>query len=715
MIDGVRHRSFRLAAGLWIVTAVVAVTGIVFTGIAWPALKPSDSYANVACGLASLLYATLGILILRRVRNAIGWLLIAAGLSLAVVSAASGYAVGGILAHPGAFPAARVVGLFGEWSFVPAVASLTFMFLLFPTGTLPSRRWRPVAVAGLAATGLALVGFIVVPRTVALPAPGGISLTYANPLAIRSLGPLASTVLLGTLPSLTAVSAAILAAGFVALVGRCLRGGTVVREQAKWVASVAAVFALGQAAALISLASCHCTDTLVSEISSAASAVIGLFGIPAVIAVAILKYRLYDIDVIISRAVVYALLAGAFTGVYALIVAGIGTLGGYSNRPVLTTTAAVVIALLFQPFRRGAQRLANRMVYGERATPYEVLSEFAENMAGTIARDEVLDRMVAVLAAGTGATRIDVWITVGPQLRAVATWPRERTRPEPVLLRDGALPPFEDMTRTVAVRQGDELLGAIALEKPRNESLTPTEDKLVQDLASQAGLVLRNVRLTAELRAKIEELRASRRRLVEAQDAERRRLERNLHDGAQQQLVALNVQLGLLGRLAEDPARVRETAQRLQVAVGDALEDLRDLARGIYPPLLADRGLAVALEAQARKAAVPTTLESDGVGRYRQDVEAAVYFSALEALQNVAKYARATSAAVRLAQSDGILVFEIADDGRGFDPATTGYGTGLQGIADRLDAIGGRLEVRSEPGRGTVVHGSISIAATPSA
>jgi signal transduction histidine kinase len=261
----------------------------------------------------------------------------------------------------------------------------------------------------------------------------------------------------------------------------------------------------------------------------------------------------------------------------------------------------------------------------------------------------------------------------------------------------------------VPVRHREELLGALTLEKPPNEPLSPTEDTLLQDLAAQAGLVLRNVRLTAELQASIDELRASRRRLVEAQDEERRKIERNLHDGAQQQLVALAVRLSLLERAAEDPERVREMVQQLQGGLRDALDDLRDLARGIYPPLLADKGLAAALEAQGRKAVVATTIQPDGIGRYPREIEAAVYFCTLEALQNVAKYAEATAAAVRLSERGDRLVFEIEDDGRGFDPAATTYGSGLQGMSDRLEAIGGSLAVRSGPGKGTVVRGEITL------
>ena len=224
--------------------------------------------------------------------------------------------------------------------------------------------------------------------------------------------------------------------------------------------------------------------------------------------------------------------------------------------------------------------------------------------------------------------------------------------------------------------------------------------------------MLRNVRLTAELQARLVELRASRQRLVAAQDEERRKIERNIHDGAQQQLVALSVKL----RLAENAARSEEAAKTgamlsdLQVDTTEALENLRDLARGIYPPLLADKGLAAALEAQARKATIPTLVDSDGIERYPKEIEAAVYFCSLEALQNVGKYAMASTATVRLAEEDGELIFEVTDDGIGFDPAETGHGSGLQGMIDRLDAIDGTLDVRSAPGDGTTVTGRIPVA-----
>ena len=257
---------------------------------------------------------------------------------------------------------------------------------------------------------------------------------------------------------------------------------------------------------------------------------------------------------------------------------------------------------------------------------------------------------------------------------------------------------------SVAVRYRDELLGALAVTMPPAEPATEATRKLVADLAGQAGLVLRNVRL-------LEELRASRKRLVTAQDEERRRLERNIHDGAQQQLVALKLRLRLAEATAEkDPTATKQALAELSEATQAALDDLRDLARGIYPPLLADQGLTVALEAQARKSPVEVLVSSEITGRYPQEAEAAVYFCALEALQNIAKYAEASSATVRLWTEDGMLAFSVTDTGRGFDPSQTGYGTGLQGMADRLAALGGSFEVRSEPGAGTSVAGRIPAA-----
>ena len=255
-----------------------------------------------------------------------------------------------------------------------------------------------------------------------------------------------------------------------------------------------------------------------------------------------------------------------------------------------------------------------------------------------------------------------------------------------------------------------ELLGALSVTKRKGESLTPIEDKLLDDLAHQAGLVLKNVGLTADLQRRLEELRASRQRLVAAQDEERRRLERNLHDGAQQNLVALKVKLGLAEMFAvKDPARARVTLAELKADTDEALETLRDLARGIYPPLLADRGLREALESRVRRATMAVEVNADGIGRYSQEVEAAVYFCVLEALQNVQKYAGAARTVVRLFELDRHLRFEVLDDGRGFDTTRAARGAGLTNMDDRLDALGGELMIASDEGHFTRLSGSLPL------
>jgi signal transduction histidine kinase len=323
-------------------------------------------------------------------------------------------------------------------------------------------------------------------------------------------------------------------------------------------------------------------------------------------------------------------------------------------------------------------------------------------MSEAYATDDVLPRMARVVAEAVGAEHVQIWLRVGTSVRPAGAWP-DPSNHEPIALAGGDLPdlgpgdPFE-------VRHQGELLGAVVLTMPANDPMNPSKERLVRDLAAQAGLVLRNVRL-------IEELRASRQRLVSAQDQERRRLERNIHDGAQQQLVALAVKLRLADSLVErDPARARRLLDELGEETNQALQDLRDLARGIYPPLLADEGLGPALTAQARKAPIPVSVDAVGVGRHPHDVEAAVYFTCLEALGNVAKHAvGATRAEIRLGRDDGVLRFSVADDGAGFDPAASSGGSGLQGIADRLEAIGGSVEVESAPGAGTVLRGSVPV------
>jgi signal transduction histidine kinase len=421
--------------------------------------------------------------------------------------------------------------------------------------------------------------------------------------------------------------------------------------------------------------------------------------------------KIHDIDAVTNKAIVFGALAAFITGVYVAIVVGFGEAIGTSAKPNLglSILATALVALAYRPARARIQRLANRIVYGPRATPYEVLARFSDRVAGTYASEDVLAGMARILAEGTGAGRASVWLRLGGDLRPAASWPAG----------DIAAP---DSDRTVQVSHHGEVLGALSVGKPSGEAFTPTEDKLLEDLASQAGQVLRNVLLTEELRVRLDEistkaaeLRASRQRIVAAQDEERRRLERNVHDGAQQHLVALAVKLRLARNLvSKDAARSKVLLIELRAEAAEALETLRALARGIYPPLLAEGGLPAALTAQSRKVGVHTSIESDSVGRYPSEIEAAVYFCCLEALQNVAKHASALAAMVKLHESPGGLQFTVTDDGVGFDPEAVRPGVGLQNMRDRVEALGGRLEVTSVAGVGTSVSGWVPLAAAGS-
>jgi signal transduction histidine kinase len=698
------------AAAIWALTVALAAAGVVLNILAWTDMVTSDAIANMCAPPAGVLYATIGALVVRRAGNVIGWFLLVEGVATAVMGLASAYAVIGV-SHPGTLPDPRIVGLLAEWSFVPLACGIAFMFLLFPTGTLPSARWRPVAGLSLLVIGVLMIGFLIHPRRVAIPAPGGISVTYQNPLAVRSLPAPLRIVLIGSINALSVVFIALLAVSILAITNRYRSGGRERRQQIKWIAFTVAAAIACSIVALASLAISGKSSTQASTIAYAAMAVIGLGGFPVAIAVAILKYGLYQIDVIIKKTLSYGLLSAALTAVYVGMVVGIGTLAGYAGRPVLTVAAAVVVAVLFHPVRQRATLLANRFVYGRRASPYQVLADFAQDMAGQLDAEAALNRMACVLGGATGAELVEVWVLVGAGLTPRSVWPADAkpgAAPE-VVTRPAGLAVLGPTARAIGVYHQDELLGAITLEKVKNEPVSAAEDRLLTDLASQAGLVLRNVRLTAELQATIDDLRASRRRLVQAQDNERQRIERNLHDGAQQQLVAQSILLGMLERVADDPAEVRELTSQLHSGLREAVDDLRALARGIYPPVLADQGLQAAVQAQANRAPMPVVVDADGIGRFSREAESTLYFCILEALQNVAKYADASRATVSLCQLDGRLEFSVADDGAGFDPSEAMHGTGLQGMADRLSAVGGQLQIASTQGLGTTISGTVPV------
>jgi signal transduction histidine kinase len=704
-----RHRLLaRIMLGVFVVgtvgTFLIAYLDAELTGN--PILSAEGALGDVGLLVAFSAFPIIGYLLaVRRPENAIGWVMLGMGVVMGIPNAA--YATYAVHGGPGGRELGLLLDAIDQPMWIPVVAiPATFLLLLFPNGHLPSPRWK--WFARILGWGLVVIFLVILVGPG--PIEGGALNGADNPLGLEFLRPFLGVAFASIL--IIPIGAV---GSLVSLVQRFRRSRGIERLQLRWLVTAATIVAATYAASVLFSLGGEWTGASTTNpewlnVLQTVS-VLSFSLIPISIGASILRYHLFDIDVVINRAVLFGALAVFITVVYVAIVAGVGAIVGGQASPLLSAAAAAVVALAFQPARRRAQRFADRLVYGKRATPYEVLSEFSERLGNTYANEELLPRMARALGEGTGAARADVWMRVGDELRHEAVWPEdaETLSPRP------APPEGEEGVVTASsmfepVRHHGASLGALSIEKRPGESLTATEEKLVRDLAAQAGLVLRNVGLTEALRDTIEQLRASRQRLVSAQDEERRRLERNLHDGAQQQLVALAVKLRLLEQLVErDPAQARSVAAQLQGDTTDALEELRDLARGIYPPLLADKGLVAALESQARKSVVPVAIEANGVGRYPREAEAAVYFSCLEALQNVAKYASASRATITLSDGDGRLRFEVSDDGVGFDAASRSGGSGLQGIADRLAALDGEIEVRSTPGAGTTVAGVLPV------
>ncbi|TCK25340.1 ATP-binding protein [Pseudonocardia endophytica] len=659
--------------------AVVAVAGVVVQGVAVAAGRASLAGALASFDLYTMAFAAvLGALILRqRPGHVIGWTLVG---------------IGGVDA---VFGFGRLYRLYTGLGFDDDPVHFLWVLIgagvlialpqLFPDGRLLSRRWWPVAAYGVATTVLLAVGIALDPAE----DDGTALIAVASPLY-------ASAIL----------------AGLVPLVVRFRRSTGARRQQFKWVFYGFAVggppFAVAIAAGL-------------SEAAVAVTVLLLMVAVPGAMTVAVLRYRLYDIDVVISRTLLVAGLAAFITVAYVAIVVGIGSLIGRTGaEPDLTLSlvATAAVAVAFAPVRLALQRIANRLVYGRRATPYDVLSGFATRIGAAEPSPDTLARLAGLMAGGTGAHPARVWLRVGRQLRPAATWPdRDPVDDAPAPVDTAASTRLPDADLAVPVHDRGELLGVLTIAKPRGERVTDADTDLVGRLAAAAGVVLRNLRLDAELAERLSDIEASRRRLVVAQDEARRRIEADLAGGARAHLAGLRDELADLARHA-DPAAAPKTAGLLTGLVGQAggaLATLDGLAAGIYPPRLAADGPAAALAEQARRAGLPVVVDADGVGRYPPDVEAAAYFCVLEALQNVAKYAGASSARVRLSDDGTSFRFAVVDDGAGFDAATTARGTGLQGMADRLDTVGGALTVSSVPGSGTTVTGEIPVegSATP--
>jgi signal transduction histidine kinase len=630
--------------------------------------------------LLAIEFGIVGTLILRRhPGHAVGSLAVVGGLCTSLAVFAGAYAAYSVT-HGYALPATGLAIWLRGWIWYPGFA-LLFVLLpaLFPDGRLPSPRWR--AMVWVVATGiLAQVVWVSLSQ-----------LMFGFPL-VDGPWPVAGW-LFNLLTTVSGVLPLVLFAAVAALAVRFQRSRGGARQQMKWFLAAVGLQAALWAASLAAIPLTHLAPY--QEPYFEILIPLALMMLPLAIGVAILRHRLYDIDIVISRGLAYAGLAAFITIAYLLVVVGIGLAIGTGGRPnlPLTVVAIALVAVLIQPLRVRLQRLANRLVYGSTADPYAVLAQLSRTpTAGDV--DNALAQIAQAVAGGTGSRRARVRLLLPGGQARTATWPSDATG---------------SFGQTFAVNHGGETVGEIEAEASGDQGLT-------EALTGQAGLALRTLRLSAELDARLaqleaqaEELAASRTRLVQAQDAERRRLERDLHDGIQQELVVLIAKARLArNQLDRDPTLAAETLAELQGSAQHALADLRSLARGIHPAVLSSRGLVEAIGAMAARMPVGVRVDADPAireVRYAPEIEGAAYFVVAEGLANVLKHSGASEATVTITASESSLRVAIADDGHGFDPGAV-QESGLRGLRDRVEALGGHVEVDSHRS-GTRLHASL--------
>jgi signal transduction histidine kinase len=543
--------------------------------------------------------------------------------------------------------------------------SLAHLFGLFPDGR-PHASYERSLLRGVWALFLFPPLVLIALPTIQFPSYYAIG-TVVNPFAVRGLTRLGEAAAV-----VTATSQAAFGAGVVILGLRYRRASAETRRRIRWllVPALSTFFAI-----------------LLDVVVHAPGAVLEVLYIgtmllvPLTIAVALLRPSVLDVDLVLRRSLVYGLLWLVIAAAYVGASASLGVAAGHRFSVGMAITLTVIATLVFQPARRWLESQADRWVFGARADPTRLITRLGAALEETVELERLLPRMAATLEEGLG-------------LR----WARVRLQPLTPAAGDEAV-------LQVPIVLGDEHLGVVDCGPKIVGPLTADDEAVVTTLARQAALAVRNVRLTAELER-------SRARLVRAQDAERRRIERNIHDGVQQDLVALIASAGhARAAIRRDPAAGEVAVAELQDGLHRVNTDLRELAHGIHPSVLGDRGLLEAVEALATRSGVPVAVRADPSlrgERFAEEVEGASYFTVAEALANVSKHAAATCAEVRLARSDDALHIAVHDDGEGFDLATA-VGDGLANLAERLAALGGRLDVVSTPGQGTTVTAQLRV------
>jgi signal transduction histidine kinase len=628
----------------------------------------------------ALSFSTVGALVASRLpENPIGWLLLSSGLLYAVLVSVGEYGAYALLTERGALPGGVAAAWLGSWLYVLGANLVLFSFLLFPDGRLPSPRWRVAAwlvalamcldTAALALTPGALYGF-----------PG-----VENPFGIEVLAGLSGP--LGVITGALALAAILVPVIALIVRFRGARGDE--RQQIKWVLYAVALLV----AAIVAV---NLWPALDPSFAGTVVFLAGFLAIPAAIGVAIFKHRLYDIDLVINRTLVYGALTACVVGIYVLVVGYLGALLRTDGNLVVSLVATGVVAVLFAPLRDRLQRGVNRLMYGERDDPYAVVSRLGERLKATLAPDAVLP---AIAETVREALKLPY---------AAVELPRDGGFE--VAAASGEPPP--DLVRLPLSYQG-ETVGRLSLgARAPGEGFSAADRRLLEGLAHHSGVAVHGVRVMADLRR-------SRERLVLAREEERRRLRRDLHDELAPTLAALGLAASTVGELIPtDPKKATALNAELGAEIRSAVGEVRRLVYDLRPPTLDELGLVEAVrERTARYTAsgegggLRVTVEASGLpAELPAAVEVAAYRIVQEALMNVARHAKARTCAIRLSCPEGrALEIEVTDDGAGL-PQTPEPGVGLRSMRERAAELGGSCTIERAAPTGTRVFARLPLA-----
>jgi signal transduction histidine kinase len=613
--------------------------------------------------------------IARRTAAAVGGLFCVAGLTAALTLAAREWAARAELIDPGSLPAGEALAWVGSWAWIGTIPLVgAVITLLFPDGRLHSARWRPALWFSIATLGVLLVAYAF------------------SEGALENLSPIENPV--GFLPEgvrdLGGLLVVAVPLGLASLVARYRSARDERRQQLKWIAAAACLFVVLTVVQVIAAA--------VDESAEIGWLInVGTLGLVAAAGMAVLRYRLYDLDRVVNRTIVYGALTAGVVAIYVGTVAGLGELLDSSGIGV-SLIATGLVAVAAQPLRIALQQRVDRLMYGDRDDPYRALSGLGERLGQALDPDAVLPAIVEAVADGLRLPYVAIELEHGSERRLAAR------HGEP---RGGELARLPLEYRGVAVGE------LVVAPRSASEPLGAADLRLLSDLARQAGVAAHAVALTRDLRH-------SRERLVATREEERRRLRRDLHDGLGPTLAGIALELESARALIEpDPDAARELLGRLKVEVQQAIADIRRIAHDLRPPALDELGLVAAVREQAARIGVGANGAANA-GALRIEVEApaalpplpaavevAAYRIAQEALTNVSRHAAAGRCQVRI-DVNGALELEVSDDGGGL-PAERGAGVGLTSMRERAEELGGSFSVESARGGGTVVRATLPV------